>query len=104
MGFWTEASERNKMGKATKGRVSTANNRKFLLLILNPQLATPLTMAVCAAHGVTSTSKPLTGTSFTSLGSAITSLRPTANLPMRTSTSRLGVQWWKMLRRSLMSS
>lgn len=80
-----------------KRRVSMANCRKFLWLILNPQLATPLTMAVCAAHGVTSTSRTSTGTSFISLGSAITSLHPTANLPMRISTSRLGVQWWKML-------
>jgi len=104
MAFWTEASERNQRGKAFKGRVSTANYRKFLLLISNPQLATPLTMAVCAAHGVTSTSRLLTETSFTSLESAITSLHPTANLLMRTSTSRLGVQRCKMLPRSLMSS
>lgn len=93
-----------KRGKLPKGKTLKANDRKFLLLVVNPQLETPLTMAVSAARGVTSTTRPLMGTSSTSLGSAITSLPPTANLPTRISTSRSGVQWRQMPRWSLTSS
>lgn len=103
---WRWAGKNYSMTKWSFGQVDFHHVKvgDFFKATFNSQLPILLTMAACAAHGVTSTSRPLTGTSFTSLGSAITSLHPTANLPMRTSTSRLGVQWWKMLRRSLTSS
>lgn len=68
----------------------------FLQLVLNSQIPTLLTMAVCAVHGATSTSRLLMETSSATLGSVIMFLHPIATLPMKSSTSKLGVHWWKI--------
>jgi len=63
---------------------------RFFTASFNSQLPILLTMAVCAAHGATSTSRPLMETYIPSLGYVIMFLHHSAMLPMRISTSRLG--------------